>query len=46
MMKDQTTPIEVDALIHRLTSEKRGRDVTMTDAELRGVTQTVKNIFL
>ena len=47
MIKDnKISALEIDSLIHRLTSEKRGRDVGMTEAELRGVNQCVKSIFL
>ena len=47
MIKDNPiSPLEVDSLIHKLTSEKRGRDVPMTENELRGVNQCVRNIFL
>ena len=47
MIKDnQITPLEVDSLIHKLTTERRGRDVQMTENDLRGVNLCVKSIFL
>ena len=46
MKENAITPLEIDSLIHRLTSEKHGRDVKMTENELRGVTQAARTIFL
>jgi len=42
-MKDKTlTPLELDSLIGRLTSEKNGKDVKMSETEIKGVCQMTR----
>jgi hypothetical protein len=40
------TSIELDSLINRLASEKGGRDVKMSEAEVKAVCQMSRQIFL
>lgn len=46
MAEKPFTSIELDSLIDRLTREKGGRDVKMSEAEVRAVCQMSRQIFL
>jgi serine/threonine-protein phosphatase PP1 catalytic subunit len=40
------TPLELDGLINRLISEKKGNDVKMTEQEIKCVCVSAREIFL
>lgn len=40
------TPVELDAIIARLTAEKKGNDVKMTELEIKAICQAAREIFL
>ncbi len=40
------TPLELDGLINRLISEKKGNDVKMTEQEIKSVCVSAREIFL
>lgn len=40
------TPIELDSIISRLVSEKHGKDVKMSEAEVKAVCHMSRQVFL
>lgn len=46
MEDKKLTAVELDAIISRLTGEKKGNDVKMAENEIKAICQAVREIFL
>jgi serine/threonine-protein phosphatase PP1 catalytic subunit len=46
MIDKGLSPFELDSLINRLVSEKKGNDVKMSEGEIKAVCMSARDIFL